>query len=38
MQHLKGILITAAIVLAVITVDKKFGLSDRAVGLLGGAK
>jgi hypothetical protein len=34
-MHLKGILITAAIVLAVVVVDKKLGLTDKAVGLLG---
>jgi hypothetical protein len=36
MGHVKGILITAAIVLAVIVVDKKFHLSDKIAGYLPG--
>lgn len=34
MGHLKGIAITAAIVLAVIVADKKLGLSDRVAAMI----
>ena len=34
MGHLKGIAITAAIVLAVIVLDKKFGASDRLAAMI----
>lgn len=34
MLHVKGILYTAAIVLAVLVVDKKFGLSDSIAALV----
>lgn len=37
-MHLKGILYTAAIVLAVIVVDKKLGLSDTVAGFIPGGK
>lgn len=37
-HQIKGILYTAAIVLAVLVVDKKFGLSDTVAALLPGGK
>lgn len=36
MNHLKGILITAAVVIAVVAVDKKLKLSDRLVAMIPG--
>lgn len=38
MSTLKGIAYTAAVVLAVIVLDKKFQLSDRVAAMLPGGK
>lgn len=34
MSHVKGLLITAAVVLVVVAVDKKLGLSDKLAAMI----
>jgi len=40
MSHLKGLLITAAVVLVVVAIDKKLGASDKLAAMIpfGGEK